>query len=267
MPKQIIKPPIRFDQRDRRRKTGVHRWMQQALEKLPTANIVETQLPLGDVTWEGYQGQKHMAEIKTVPDLINSMKEDHLQDQIARMLALNEESKEYYLMLIIIGQYGADANGYFAFSEHDWAVPDLKEDGFISYARDQRQLTPKPLWKSGYRPYAYVESYLSSVAEKGIIIKTCAPDQFGNLFGTIYNRSQKTRHHTSARGVTSVVAREVQALMCLSESIRYDAAVKLIHHFGSFIEVVTCGADELVQVDGIGPKSAKQIYENVRKAF
>jgi ERCC4-type nuclease len=272
---RVTNEPILFDFRDRDKKTGSHRWAEQTREKLPTETIDIVTLDIGDIMWKGRsmprgpQDTLHMAEIKTVSDLINSMKEDHLQDQMARMMALNgDEPDKWKLYLFIIGQYTADANGFFAYSEHDWDVPDLKlaAHGFGQIDKSQRA-TNDGYWKSGFRPYAYVESYLASLQSNGIAVHICAPDRFGNLFATLFNRSQKGRHHTPSRRQPKILGRSVQAVMCLSDAITQKGAISLLRYFDNVQSIMLADVNELVRADDVGPVSAKQIFESSRQVY
>ena len=257
-----MNPTVVFDHRDTDKRTGKHRWADLVGAEMSSVTQEIKGLPLGDVVWDGAV-RKQMVEIKTASDLVFSITEGHLQDQVARMVDWreNEQEGKADLYLIICGRLSADPNAYVAYSNSDWLSPEYQD----KYGDIPANYEETPSWKPGFRPYTMIMSYLTSLQEMGFTVLVTAPNLFGLTFRTIYNRSRKTKHHIPApRRNVSVVPPGQQSLLSLSRRLTHPQSAALLKYFGTFHDIVIQPIDSLVQVKGIGPVTAKEIFENAR---
>ncbi len=265
----VDKPQILCDHRDWDRALDEHRWAEQIQDALPDTSVDIGALPLGDISWKGYDSFPNLMEIKRVDDLIDSMKTERFQDEVARMIE-QSQGIESALHVMIVGRFTADATGMYVYDLVEPTIPMIEAK--MSYRGDSevRQKSP-PSWYGGWRPYSMVVTYLASIQELGIAVHHTTPERFGLTFGALWRRSQKSKHHVPARRRVTILSDDVQALTAIGRGagrgVTTPAAQNLMKHFGTFLNVMNAEVGDLVQVDGVGPKSARVLYERVRREW
>ena len=182
----------------------------------------------------------------------------------------SNQDKGAAIYLFIIGRYNFDVEGNLCSSLSDWEVPNFSDNPIATFNEvndeDDSFRATFPLWEPAFRPYAWWVSYLSSIKSLGIeVVEMIPPNGFGKVFGTMFRRSQKSRHHIPARRVVSILERDIQALMCIAPALKRPAAEVLLQEFGSIQTVLNKKISHLTSVKGVGIKSAEQVYYNARK--
>jgi len=233
---------ILFDHRDENAE-GEHFFANETSKILRDVEIEVGSLSLGDVLWKGHGDKTHIVELKWAHDVIVSLASGHLQDQIARLLDARE-GDDASVSLVIVGVVDSDPAG-------------------LAVAYDTPESEPRVVGQAATYPRWF--NYVSSIQEMGIEVQTTTSMAFGRALAAMYRRSLKSSHHHPARRQVRVVDRRVQALLALSTALTLPAAERLVKKYGSVREVLRRTPRALVEVEGVGPKSAGQLYDNGRE--
>ena len=232
---------ITFDHRDRSRATGVHDFIEQARPLLGEHNVVEGSLTLGDIHWVGAEDQNHYIEITRATDALESLRREHLQDQVARLIG-ERDLTGAGIYLYLVGQINPDDTGYCLYNNDNGVG--VFEPYPIAYSR----------WSA----------YLDSLQEMGITVREMSASSFGRTFAATFKRTLKRTHHQPARRKTYVIDPRVQALQSLLRErtrLSTPAAEALVEKFGSIRTILTQPTASLAGVHGIGSATATAIYE------
>ena len=218
---------------DRREQPKSIERYRKALE--PDVHVGVRHLALGDAVWYG-QGEKHIAEIKRVRDLLASFREGRLEDQMARLI--DSDCTAY---LFIVGGYGSDNHGKTVIVNQ------------MGIATDDSGM-----------PYSAVLNYLTSIQSLGVtVVSVPVEADEGYALAATYRYTQKKKHHVPQR-------RRIKPLQNASPAVRMVRAVcprmnqetaeVLISKFG-VSGIREASLAELTKVPRVGRDSAKRLQE------
>lgn len=225
--------------RDPRGHTGILK----ELERLG-AFCLTSQLGSGDVSFFTCKDESVGVEIKQADDLLGSLRGGRLFEQGARLLT----DYDYPTLL----RYG-------------FMAP--TREGWVRTKTGVKQSPPWPNWSQ-------VMLALMSLASQGILVAPVQPSEFqAAIFITdLYRWYQKPMHKSIAkrqRPATFGTSEMIQGVHILTGvgGIGVDTANRLLRHFDSPLAVFEAGEEDLMQVKGVGRKTAQRIYRASRASY
>jgi len=182
--------------------------------------------------------EKVGAQIKTIPeDFIASIEDGRLQKELSLMKQIS------YPLLILEGQFKFVGDELVV----NRRVTRFTKEGI-------RNLLRSCLLQFGV-PYEYSENAHETVQ---------IWESFLDYIGKPHHNSLKTRPKAMQwGGIDEQLLFFIQGL----PRIGYSRALALINNFGSIHAICNANVDDLAQVEGIGEKTARTIYEFIRRRY
>ncbi len=218
-----------------------------------------TRLQFGDVMIMGADNGRNGlttvgVEVKSVRDMVSSIATGRLQStQIPGMLALYDVS-----WVLVHGEYRCGPQG-------------------------QLQIVRKGKWwtcPNGRRPtvYGYLESFLCTLAETGIHVKTVpSMEQAAHWIACLHRWHQKppdkhrgmhtfdnSRNIVKLPSMSDALYRRAKVASALP-GLGYERAVKVARHFQSINQMMSATLEDWIAIPGIGKTIAKTIVNAIRE--
>ena len=201
-------------------------------------------LEAGDVNFSDSQGRTVGVELKTVDDLLSSLRSNRLFEQATRMALI------YDIALILpFGFLTCTRNGQ---------------------CRTRTGRKPHPPWPA----YTQLMNAILSLWEHGITVLQTVPNETmaAKVLASTYKWFQKPYHRSMLERVKPFSFGDqdsVRAIHILSgiPRINVGLAKRLLRHFGTALLVLAATEKELMAVRGIGKKTASSVYRAARAMY
>jgi len=221
---------------------GHHR-VRELTESIGFETLVVT-LEAGDVNFLDSKGRTVGVELKTIDDLLSSLRSSRLFEQATRMVLI------YDIALIL-------------------------PFGFLTCTKDGQCRTrtgpkPHPPWPT----YTQLMNAMLSLWEHGVTVLPFVPNEFmaAKVLASIYKWFQKPYHRSMLERVKPFSFGDqdsVRAIHILTgiPRVKVGLAKRLLGHFGTALAVLAAEEEDLRAVRGIGKVTASSIYRAARAPY